>query len=169
MHEARAERVLGFVLIVRATQEPEIVERCPAAFRDGLDVIDLERCSRAADAAVLRDERALALIALPDFALEGGWDRAALWSFALHSRLLGDGKLLFLELRHERSQGTPEHLAHAVVAVLRAEQVLRTHQVRVHGIVHGELGLVALWCCRGNAGIGYNWRSRHERRRWCAL
>src|SRR4029077_2493752 len=69
-HELGAERALGFVLVVGAAAEPDVVHADSAAPRVGIDMIELQVCCRLAPVAVVAHERALATVALPDRALD---------------------------------------------------------------------------------------------------
>src|SRR5262249_26311466 len=74
LHEARAERALGLVLIVGAAPEPEVVGRGSAAARHRHDVVVFQECSCFATVFVRTDVRAAAIVALPHSTLDVGGD-----------------------------------------------------------------------------------------------
>jgi len=67
-----AEIALSEQRIVRAAEEPEVLDRASAAEREGVLVMELEACAFAAAPATRIGERALGRIALPDGAPDGG-------------------------------------------------------------------------------------------------
>src|SRR5262245_56028224 len=76
LHEPRAERPLGRVLVVPPAAEADVLDRRFAAAREFPDVIELDPRSRLTAMPGLAHERALAAVALPHGALHVGRDVA---------------------------------------------------------------------------------------------
>ena len=68
---SRPSTHLGDVLVVRAAEQPEVLDGRPPAMRDGHDVVHFELAAFFAAVAIRADERALAAVALPDRVADG--------------------------------------------------------------------------------------------------
>jgi hypothetical protein len=74
VHEAISVGCLGFVLIVSATAQPQVLDGRCAAAGYGINVIELQELAGPAPMACVANERALGSIAFSDGALDLGRD-----------------------------------------------------------------------------------------------
>src|SRR5436309_2082886 len=95
-HEARPERALGVVLVVRPAPQPHALHRGCTPARHRIGVVVLEPSARRAAAAGIARERALSPIALPDRALDVSRDVARVGARARASARAGRGRELAL-------------------------------------------------------------------------
>ena len=97
VHEPRAERALGLVLIVRPAQEAQVLDRGLAAPCERLDMVELHVPAPLAAPAALGHERAAPLVALPDLALDGVGEVTAPGGRALLARPVRGAEAALLE------------------------------------------------------------------------
>src|SRR5438552_2408995 len=146
VHEPGAKRALGRVLVVGAAAQPDAVHGRLATAGDGLGVVELQPAICRTAAAALTHERAAALIALPDGALDVRRDVARVGARAplARARPAGGSELAALELLDERVERTFEDFGDLSGPDLVTEQCLEVAQLVVGALPDCELEPEAL-------------------------
>ena len=124
-------------------QQANARHRRLAATSDRIQVVEFEELARPATPPALADERALALIALPDGALHLGRNMAGIGAAgcpaAARPWLRGRRELLLLELPRQGIEGPVEHLRDIARRELVAHQRLDVLELLVRGPSDREL------------------------------
>src|SRR5690349_10652445 len=98
VHEMLAEGLVRCVLVVGATEQPEILDRGLPALRDRDNVIEFQRGRLWASAAILVHVRTLSAIAVVDRFLDLSWNRSDRWGGFLLARFDADAELSSFEI-----------------------------------------------------------------------
>jgi hypothetical protein len=133
---------------VGSAAQAEVFEAVLAAFAPRVQVGVLEGAGGATAVAVLADETAAALVALPDGALEFGGDGSAgAGAYAArHTRgpgFLGPGGFLLLGLGEQCRQSALDDGGGIAVWDLVSEQILQLAELVVGLLIEGDGELVA--------------------------
>jgi hypothetical protein len=126
MTPARPIEQLGFVPVVDATSELDVVDRrFPTHTIWLIVVMKLEEALRAAPPPIGGDEGAAAVVSLPHRAAHGGGNVSRSFRLArAPAGPVGGGELLPFQVRHEQVERAIEHLGQVSAGDGVAEQVL---------------------------------------------
>jgi hypothetical protein len=134
-----SERVLGGVMVMGATAEPQVSDCALAPTGDRLDVVELDAESLFAPSPGPVHERASAAIAPGDFAFHCRRDISIACASTLRARAGTVCESLLPEARHQLAQGTLEHGLDVSGRHRVAEQRLCLAQQIVRDLSRGEL------------------------------
>src|SRR6266849_1344009 len=175
-HERATVHLLRGVLVVRTAEQADPVRSVEMRSREPVLVIELQGASLRAPAAALVGERAAAIVALEDLALDriGNVTRTQVVGLLVRCLpcLPTRGEALLLDLLDQQVESLFEDGRHISVRDSVPEQILGLAELVTAHATRGELKLERLLGERGNHGPAFiasrrqrGWRCERERER----